>query len=65
MKIGRLHIYWQRENNQIIKIPRKLSRLDEERIRKYLAGDHHIHRNPSRKKKIQVEQLSAPIDQVV
>ena len=50
MKIGRFYWFWEGKNDNIVRLNRKVSRLDLERIDKYLDGGFHIHRNPGKKK---------------
>lgn len=49
MKIGKLYIFWEGKQDNIIRFNRKLSRLDLERIDKYLDGGFHVHKNPKKK----------------
>jgi len=61
MKIWKLEVYWDK---QVIRLPRKLTRLDEERIRQYLSGGMHIHSNPKRKPRHTPEKLDRIIEKV-
>ncbi len=52
MKIGRLQIWWEKKDKDLISWAnerRRLSRLDRERIEKYINGGYHIHKNPRKK----------------
>ena len=49
MKIGKLHIYWERENESVRRYEKRLSKVDDERLNKYISGGYHLHKNPKRK----------------
>ncbi len=49
MKIGRLHIYWEREYESVRRYEKRLSKLDDQRLNKYISGGYHIHKNPKSK----------------
>lgn len=60
MKIGRFYWFWEREYESIRRYERRLSKLDDERITKYLDGGHHVHANPRKKeKKVKALPLTA------
>ncbi len=61
MKIWKLYVFWEGKKDNIIRfVDRKISRLDLERIDKYLDGGFHIHRNPGKKeKKVPAPPLTA------
>lgn len=53
MKIGRLHIILEKENDLITKAGRKLSKVDLDRIKKYIDGGYHfVRRSKGRKPKV-------------
>ncbi len=50
MKIWKLQILWGEEKHRtVLRFDRNISRLDVERITKYVNGGFHIHANPKRK----------------
>lgn len=51
MRIGKFYVFWEGREDNIVRFNRKLSRLDLERIDKYLDGGFHIHANPHKKDK--------------
>ncbi len=51
MKIWKLHIYWERENESVRRYEKRLSKLDDQRLNKYISGGYHIHKNPKSKEK--------------
>ena len=61
MKLWKLQIIWGEEKHRTVLIfDRNLSRLDVERITKYINGGFHVHANPrKREKKVKAPPLTA------
>ncbi len=50
MKIWKLQLLWGEEKHRtVLRFDRNISRLDVERITKYVNGGYHIHKDPKRK----------------
>ena len=60
MKIWKLYFFWEGKQDNIIRFGRKISRLDLERIDKYLNGGYHIHKDPGKRPKKPLFNLPPP-----
>ena len=58
MKIGCLQLLWGTENHRtILKFDKRLSDLDVKRIKEYVSGGYHTHRNHPKKGKPSANQV--------
>lgn len=61
MKIWKLQILWGTEKHRTeLRFDRNLSRLDIERITKYVNGGYHIHKDPGKRAKKPLFNLPPP-----
>ncbi len=52
MKIWKLHVYWERENESVRRYDKRLSKLDDESLNKYISGGYHfVRKSKGRKSK--------------
>ncbi len=61
MNIGRFYILWKREDDLVVKAGRKLSKVDLDRIKKYIEGGYHfVRKSKGRKPKVPLFNLPPP-----